>query len=222
MSDILYIDLETLQATDPDIISDVIANIKAPSNYKKQDVIDKYIEAHKEEAISKTSFDGWAGSICSIAWAVNNEPVRVLYRSFNDSEHGLIERFWDSLVNENSVNFSPLWVAHNIEFDMHFLYKRMVVNNIPPPIHFPVMPKAWDRDCFCTMHNSTAGKPGGSLARIAKVLGLEGKLEGMDGSMVNQYFLDGREKEIAEYNKRDVEVTRNIYKRLNFIDNIVG
>ncbi len=215
--DILTIDLETTQAQDEGIIADVIATMKAPANYKKQETIDKWLEDNKESAIAKTSFDGWAGTLCTIGFKVNNDESRVFHRKVGESEKSLLNDFFDYLTQTYGVNFNPLWVAHNIEFDMHFLYKRMVVNNVRPPIPFPVMPKAWDKHCFCTMHNSTGGKPGGSLNRISKVLGLGQKTEGIDGSQINQAWLDGRDDEIAEYCRNDVELCKKIYDRLNFL-----
>jgi predicted PolB exonuclease-like 3'-5' exonuclease len=224
MSDVLTIDIETCQATNPDIIQLVKEAVSCPKTIKLQKSIDAWEKDKRPQAeldaISKTSFDGFAGEIISIGFAVNDEPPISFCRNVDESEEKLIADLFDWLTLNYGVNFNPLYVAHNIEFDMHFLYKRMVVHSIKPIIQFPVLPKAWDKHCFCTMHNSVGGSAGGSLDRISKVLGLGHKTEGIKGSDINQFWLDGRIEEIAEYNKQDVHLCREIYKRLKFIDKI--
>ncbi len=216
----LFIDLETSQAQDVSIINDVVANMKAPASYKKQETIEKWLADNVDSAVAKTSFDGWAGELVSIGFAVDDDEAICFIRKPGESERRLLIDFFDYLIMEYGVNFNPLWIAHNVEFDLPFLYKRMVVHNVAPPIPFPVMPKAWDKQVYCTMYNSTTGKPGGSLNRIAKVLGLGQKTEGIDGSQINQAWLDGRGAEIAEYNRQDVELCRAIYKRLTFTESL--
>ena len=57
------------------------------------------------------------------------------------------------------------------------------------------------------------------LDELAKILGMESsKQDGIDGSAVYDLFLSGRHQEIADYNMRDVELTRAIYRRMNFLD----
>jgi predicted PolB exonuclease-like 3'-5' exonuclease len=56
-----------------------------------------------------------------------------------------------------------------------------------------------------------------SLDRLAKALGLQSsKEEGIDGSRVYDYFCAGCDEEIADYCMRDVELVRQIYRRMNF------
>ena len=221
---LLFIDLETLQTTNPDIIQDISDNIHPPGNIKKAESIDKWIEEKKPtaiaEAVSKTSFDGFTGSICSISWAVNDGEIQSVYRDYND-DCFLIDSFWNRLTSDNGINFNPVWCAHNAEFDLNFLYKRCVVNNIKPSIILPHNAKPWARNVFCTLYESVGlSKVGGSLDRMCKVLGIGQKTEGMKGSDVNQYFLDGRIEEIVEYNRQDVYLLRELYKRLNFLDEV--
>jgi len=40
----------------------------------------------------------------------------------------------------------------------------------------------------------------------------------IDGSKVWQYVQDGKIREVAEYCAKDVERTRQIYKRMNFME----
>ena len=227
MSDLLFIDIETAETTDIDIIQDIADNIKPPGNIKKQESINKWIEEKKlaaiKEAVSKTSFDGFAGSICSISYAVNDDEIHSISTVPGKGDEELLNDFFHDLINEYGVNFNPQWVAHYVEFDLPFLYKRCVVNNAKPSIYLPIFPKPWAKSVYCTLYNSVGlSKVGGSLDRVCKILGIGKKTEGIDGSMVNQYFIDGRIDEIVEYNKQDVYLLRELYKRLNFIDKIEG
>ena len=222
----LFLDLETIQTTDPDIIQDISDNISPPKTIKKQESIDAWNTEKRpaaiDEAVSKTSFDGFTGSICSISWAVNDGEIQSIHRDTHPvDDFNLIGSFWRRLIHQNGVNFNPMWAAHNIEFDLNFLYKRCVVNNIRPSIILPHNAKPWARDVFCTLYESVGlSKVGGSLDRMCKVLGIGQKTDGMKGSDVNQYFLDGRIDEIVKYNKQDVYLLRELYKRLKFLDEV--
>ena len=223
---LLFVDLETLETTDPDIIQDIADNIHPPGTIKLEKSIDKWNEEKRpaaiEEAVSKTSFDGFAGSICSISWAVNDGEIQSLYRANTIDDFNLINSFWRRLIHQNGVNFNPVWCGHNITgFDLRFLFKRCVVHQIKPSIILPYNDKPWSKNVFDTLFETTGDlKSGGSLNKVAKALGLKGKSGGLDGSMINQAFLDGRIDEIVKYNVRDVEITRNIYKRLLFLDSV--
>jgi len=222
MSDLIYLDIETSECIDTDILADIKAGINPPGNIKLAASKEKWLKEKGEQAylnaVSKTSFDGFAGSINCIGFAINDEPVQSVYREFGGSERELLQVFWDALIATKGQHFNPTFVAHNITFDLPFLFKRCVVNNVRPPIHFPHNQRPWGRDVFCTLHESVGlSEVGGSLNRIAKILGLGQKTEGINGADINQYWLDGREKEISDYCKQDVELCRKIYKRLNFI-----
>ena len=61
-----------------------------------------------------------------------------------------------------------------------------------------------------------------SLAKLCKVFGLDAKGseigEEIDGSKVWDFVKDGRIEDVARYCEGDVERTRQVYKRLNFIE----
>jgi predicted 3'-5' exonuclease similar to PolB exonuclease domain len=52
-----------------------------------------------------------------------------------------------------------------------------------------------------------------SLNELSKIMGLPGKPEGIDGSEVERYFLEGRIKEIADYCEVDVVNTYRVWLR---------
>ena len=55
------------------------------------------------------------------------------------------------------------------------------------------------------------------LDMLAKALGFESPKTELDGSKVYDYHQAGRDREIYDYCMRDVEVTRSIYNKMNFI-----
>ena len=52
-----------------------------------------------------------------------------------------------------------------------------------------------------------------SLNELSKIMGMPGKPEGIDGSDVERYFLEGRIKEIANYCETDVVNTYRVWLR---------
>jgi Predicted 3'-5' exonuclease related to the exonuclease domain of PolB len=52
-----------------------------------------------------------------------------------------------------------------------------------------------------------------SLNELSRIMGLPGKPDGMDGSEVERYFLDGKIKEIADYCESDVVNTYRVWLR---------
>ena len=77
----------------------------------------------------------------------------------------------------------------------------------------PFDAKPWDEKIYDTMLKWDAKKSIG-LDKLARVLGIEGK-QGMDGSMVWDYYKAGRHAEIAEYCADDARITREVYKRMS-------
>jgi len=111
------------------------------------------------------------------------------------------------------------FIGHNIwAFDLPFIYKRSIINGVKPrrdisfaryrntPIYDTMM--EWD-----LWNMKTYGQ---KLDTLAKVLGLPTSKDDMDGSMVWQYFQEGRIDEICRYCMKDVELTRKVYYRMTF------
>ena len=221
----IYLDIETIPCQAPwvtdAIISDIdkeIAEIKAPGNYKKPEAIEKFLETEKaklsasfEDRFKKCSLDGTRGEICSIAFALGESDVFV----FSDQpEKEIIGQFFAKLL-ELEIR-SPLWIGHNLAaFDLPFIYKRCVINNIKPPVRIPTNPNPWDSQVFDTMFEWSGRGNRISQDNLCRALGLETK-QGMTGSDVYDYWKQGRIKEIAEYNASDVRTVREIHKRMTF------
>jgi 3'-5' exonuclease len=57
------------------------------------------------------------------------------------------------------------------------------------------------------------GKIVSNANELSKIMGLPGKPEGIDGTDVERYFLEGKIKEIAEYCEADVVNTYRVWLR---------
>ena len=225
---ILYIDIETLPTQNPILIQQFKDSVKAPGNYSKQESIDKWLEENRDSEADKlhrkTSFDGLHGEIFSIAWAIDDEPVQVVYRKGNRTEFDLLHAFFDGITDlkdkYGNTSLISKWVGHYITgFDLRYIWQRCVVNGVRPTVYIPYDVKPWDDKVFdtkCEWTGTGQYSGAGSLDALSKAFGLDGKGD-IDGSKVYDYWLAGRFDEIAEYNKDDVVKCRELYKRMNFI-----
>lgn len=218
----IYLDIETCPAQNPSVRNDIALSITPPGNISKADTIALWhIEkkpAAVEEAWRKTSFDGAVGHICVIGLAFDDEPPISIYSpSWLQNETAILAELCmmiDDRLAEHP-NQRPTFIGHNlIEFDLRFLFQRSVVLGIKPSRHIPFSARPWDDGVFDTMMRWD-GKNRTGLDKITKALGLGGKGD-IDGSMVWDYVRDGRIAEVAEYCRHDVELTRDLYRRMTF------
>jgi predicted PolB exonuclease-like 3'-5' exonuclease len=59
--------------------------------------------------------------------------------------------------------------------------------------------------------NSSVG-----LEYLALALGIPSPKDGIDGSQVAEFHKKGKDKEICEYCQRDVQTTRDVYRKMIF------
>ena len=202
----LFLDIETLPASGKDIST--VKQFYKESEEKRVNQNGQKLKTDFETYLKNTSFQGEFGRIFCICFAKDNEAVE----SLSGDEKDMLEKFWSIAKDAN------LFIGHNIiEFDLRFIYKRSIIHQIQPsrqlnfaryrndPI-FDIM-KEWEK----------WGSYGAGLHKLSIALGLESpKSKGIDGSKVYDYYLAGKHDEIIKYCKRDVEVTREIYKRITF------
>ena len=77
-------DIETIPDQSEDAIERASDLVKVPSNYKDPIKIADYKLKNAEDAHLKTGLNGLYGEICSIAWAVEDDDVAVIYRDRYD------------------------------------------------------------------------------------------------------------------------------------------
>lgn len=192
---------------------------------------DKFKETKAPEVAEakwlKTSFDGSAGEIACISWAVNDGDIVNVYRALGESEKDLIQGFFNALsqsikVEREAYEITPpiTWIGHNvISFDMRFLWLRCVILGINTNcIKIPLNARHGSKDAYDTLTawRGFGAKAGGSMDAVCKALGLDGKGD-ISGADVWPYMKDGRHDEVAHYCDGDVERTRKMYQRMTSV-----
>jgi DNA polymerase elongation subunit (family B) len=224
----LYFDIETLPADESSYeklkyLYDRKKNKKSKS--KKEDDEDEHDEEEEgnskglEEFIGKTGFDGGFGQILCIAYAIDNGPLEVLCNDKNEKK--TLEQFWDIAKG------CDLFVGHNvISFDFRFIMQRSIVLGVKPTWqnkdmrspkylsfaryrNFPIFDTMSEWVCWGENKNS-------SLEHVALALDIPTPKDGIDGSEVARVYKEGGIDKICDYCKRDVDVTRRVYKRMVF------
>jgi len=142
---------------------------------------------------------------------------------FGEDEKLVLKDFLKS-VNQLKKN-KIIFAGHNIrEFDLPFICRRLLINNIPIPEWLDLQnTKPWDNTIIDTFQYWRFGdyKNYTSLKLLAKVLNIPSSKDDIDGSMVGPLYWESNniQKEInlmriAGYCQKDVEVTAQILFRL--------
>jgi len=181
-------------------------------------------ELSTKSAIEKTVFDGGAGQILAFSCAVNDEAVINLYRDDKRSEVDLLNEINETLSSvflkkyqKNESTVPVVWCGQYITgFDLRFLWKRFIVNQVRTSVAIPYNAKPWDKNVYDTMFEwGGTSNDKKSMDFICKSLGIKGK-DGFDGSMVGAAWEAGEYEKISSYCGDDVERTRKIHKRMVF------
>ncbi|MDQ5954670.1 MAG: 3-5 exonuclease [Patescibacteria group bacterium] len=197
----LFLDIETIPSAE-DKKNDFLEILKSKNgNSEKSD----------EELFTSMSFDGAFGRICCIGYIKEDERGIIEEKSLIGNEKEMLQQFW------KAANNVERFVGHNIyEFDMPFIYKRSRINGV-----FPRMDLSFARyrstPFFDTMKEwDLWGDPRKTvkLDTLAKIFDLKSSKDEMDGSMVWQYYQDGRIEEISKYCMKDVILTRQVYYKM--------
>ncbi|KKQ51760.1 MAG: hypothetical protein US70_C0013G0011 [Parcubacteria group bacterium GW2011_GWD2_38_11] len=175
-----------------------------------------------DEFVAKTNFDGAFGRILCIGYAVDDDAPQNFYNENNEKE--TLQQFWhlvDALSstprNMQYPDYDLQFIGHNVmDFDLRFIYQRSIVLGVKPAYElnfaryrgYPIYDtmKEWVK-----WSNSSIG-----LEYLALALDIPSPKDGIDGSQVAQFFADGRVSDILEYCKRDVQTTRDVYRKMTF------
>lgn len=168
-----------------------------------------------EQNWRKTSFDGAQGQIVCIGFACDDMPATAC---FGMNEPEMLRSFFDWLSAARGIAERPCFVGHNIaSFDLRFLWQRAMILGIKPPLWLPRNPRPWDDSVVFDTMTQWAGTGNRiSLDNLCRALGIAGKTEGIDGSLVWDYVRDGKIGEVADYCRNDVEITREAFWRMTF------
>lgn len=206
--DPLFIDIETRRTDNAELIRRLSAKVKPPGSYKKPETIQKWWaeegEAARTAAIEETALNGTYGRLASVSWADGFTAPKVMS---GDDEVGILTGISDILLR----NIRRI-VAFNGEFDLRFLYQRMVIAGVDVPTSLRCA--VADRYGFIDPMKDWAGFRGYvSQADLAAAMGIpnDDKTTGADMAAL----IDAGDWEAVEFhNVNDVAVLQQIYQRM--------
>lgn len=132
------------------------------------------------------------------------------------TEVKLLEDFWNILKKYNKCQLVSF---NGRNFDAPYLMLRSAIHRMKPSrnlmsgtkFNYNMHVDLIDELCFYVPSNYGATKRF-NFDFYTRAFGITSpKAEGVDGSMVGQYFSDGRIKEIAEYCMRDITATWELF-----------
>jgi 3'-5' exonuclease len=164
--------------------------------------------------------------ICiSMGYFIREQNLKIRVKSFSgDDENKILTDFLHTMNKIESINKKWCFAGHNIkEFDIPFICRRMVVNNIAIPsyLDFQNM-KPWETNIIDTFQYWRFGdyKNYTSLNLLAAALNVPSSKDDIDGSMVGELYhaTDTEQKainlkRIVTYCQKDVVTTANIILR---------
>jgi 3'-5' exonuclease len=128
------------------------------------------------------------------------------------SEKELIQSFVDKIAELN-----PQLVTFNgNSFDLPVLRYRAMTHSVAAPglSARPYFVRYTDDAIdLCDVLSSFSSQAKATLHEICKVMGMSGKPDGIDGSEVARYCLEGRIKEVADYCETDIVNTYRVWLR---------
>lgn len=209
----LFLDIETLPAEESKM-----ETLKMLFNKKHEE----FDQEKFDEFLQKTNFDGAYGRILCIGYAVDDEAPKNFYNENNEKK--TLQEFWD-LVNALSIaprnpqypDYGLLFVGHNVmDFDLRFIYQRSIALGVKPAYEISFA-RYRNYPIFDTMKEWVRWSNNGvGLEYLALALGVPSPKDGIDGSQVAEFYKQGKVNDILEYCKRDVDTTREIYKKMTF------
>lgn len=144
-------------------------------------------------------------------------------KSFSGDDEAVILQSFIDLLNVYRDKRGIFSIAgHNIkEFDVPYICRRMLINNIPLPDYLQLSGKRpWETNIVDTMELWKFGdyKNFVSLKLLAAVLGIQTPKDDIDGSMVRSvYYEEKNLSRIVTYCQKDVITVANILLRFKHI-----
>jgi len=180
---------------------------KPPSNYKKQESIDRYIEEEKAKQIDRAALDADYGKIVAIG--VKEDDVstdsRVVGGEEAMDEFLLILWFWSIYLQNGGQS-----CGYNIiGFDLPYILRRSFALGIKPSI-IPNLAKYRTHptlDLMMVLYNWGRAK---SLKWVCQRYDIENPLPDLDGSQVK----DMDAETLKLYVENDVNLTYHLYQKM--------
>ena len=187
-----------------------IETVPTDRSLQENGFLEPQIQLDEAELLKKLSLSAVTAKIICICYAIE-PPLGCEVQALQGEETEIINAFWKLAADCN------LFVGHNIlDFDLRFIYQRSIIHQIKPSRDLPFA-RFRNAPIYDTMQEwSKWGREHASLDTLSKALSIPSPKESLDGSKVYPYYRAGKLAEIIEYCKRDVDSTRQVYRRLTF------
>ena len=221
LSDLFLIDIETVPK---------VSGISELSNEERKLFFDKISKTMPENFDEEEMYLKKAGILAEFAKVIcisagffyEDKAGRICLKIKSISGHNekhLLNEFIEIANKFLKHRKKFQFAGHNIrEFDVPFLCRRMVVNQIPLPPYLHIHgAKPWEISMTDTLHWWKFGdhKNYISLHLLANILGIPTSKDDIDGSMVQHvYYQDNDLLRIANYCQKDVIVVAQVIQRL--------
>lgn len=236
IANVLFLDIETVSAQpDYDHLSTAFQELW---QVKAHQVTRRYDEEMEEEEIAQAYTDRAAiyaefgKIICISVGAVyrnrDDQSLRVRLKSFaGDNEAELLHDFSQLVTQYYNDPQKHYFCGHNIrEFDMPYICRRMIVNQLPFPNSLQLAgKKPWElKHLLDTLDFWRFGdnKSFVSLKMLAALLDFPSPKEDIDGSQVGRVYWEEQDIDrISHYCERDVLATIQLFlrfKRMPLLD----
>lgn len=224
---IMFLDIETVpQTSDFSELSNELAHLWED----KFDLIHKRMpEKYAEETTAAQGYNTSAGIYSEFGKIVcisvgfiylKGEAIHFRTKSFaGDNEKQLLSDFAALIVKFCSTKNHTL-CGHNIkEFDIPYICRRMLINDIKLPFVFQIAgKKPWEIAFIDTLELWKFGdyKNYTSLKLLTAVFGIPTPKDDIDGSQVAKvYYQEKNLERIAVYCQKDVVATAQVFLRMN-------
>ena len=187
-----------------------IETVPTDLSLQENGLLEAQIQLNETELLKKLSLSAATAKILCLCYAIE-PPAGCEVQVLQGEETEIIKAFWKLAAECN------LFVGHNIlDFDLRFIYQRSIIHQIKPSRDLPFA-RFRNAPIYDTMQEwSKWGREHASLDTLSKALSIPSPKETLDGSKVYPHYRAGKIAEIVEYCKRDVDSTRQLYRRLTF------
>jgi predicted PolB exonuclease-like 3'-5' exonuclease len=161
-------------------------------------------------------------SIGQLKFDETGMPIGFSSKSYyGDDEKELLSSFMKIAAGIMQKKSSVKWAGHYIKgFDIPFIIKRCVVNQVPVIRQFHLHKlKPWETCLIDTKEVWSFGSWGNSarLGHLAEILDIPTPKDEIKGAEVNAAYWGGRLEEIKDYCEKDIKATANLLLRLSGI-----
>jgi 3'-5' exonuclease len=227
---ILFIDVETVsQTAELCNLSDEMQEhwIRKASRIYPGPNADKELTPEESYSGRAAIFAEFGKIVCiSVGVLQNHEhgEVGIRLKSYTGHDESQLLQEFSTLLNEHYPDAGKSFLCgHNIkEFDIPYICRRMIVNQIPLPGIINISgKKPWEiKHLLDTMEMWRFGdiKNFTSLDLLSSILGIPSPKDDIDGSMVGKVYWEDKDLDrIALYCEKDVVTVANVFLKLNHL-----